>query len=89
MVLKGREKFTKLDILEANDNNMWPGYRLKKDFLPHEPELHEELVVRSLEWYLLFEGHWGLTFEICADSYKMFLGKLKLIDASFLQTLTN
>lgn len=76
------------DILEQTSDSIWPGTRVKmRERRPLDDD--EEIIVRSMEWLLLLEGHWSTTFETLADVAVRFLGMSSRVRARLTSHLTN
>lgn len=49
-------------ILEATNEDLYPGQRVKADALPSEVGPQEEAFVMSYQWFQQLTGHWNETF---------------------------
>ncbi|KAF2232716.1 hypothetical protein EV356DRAFT_449734 [Viridothelium virens] len=63
----------KLDLLEPTDPKVWPGQRVRSGFYRSELKSEERDIIRSLEWFLLVDGHWIETFAVVTRALKTFL----------------
>ncbi|KAL9087653.1 MAG: hypothetical protein Q9165_006577 [Trypethelium subeluteriae] len=61
------------DLLEPADPKLWPGQRIRSEFYRRELKVEELDIIRSLEWFLLVDGHWIETFAILTSALKTFL----------------
>ena len=65
------------ELLEdVDDEAKWPRYRIRKDFVKAGLAADEDAIVKSLEWYLLLQGQWMVTFAAISYTYKRFFRKL-------------
>ena len=76
-----------LKMLEPVDDELrWPRYRMRNGFVKStELAPGEDAIIRSLEWYLLLQGQWAVTFAAIAYTYKRFLRRF----ISFFRNLLN
>ncbi|KAI9722347.1 MAG: hypothetical protein M1812_001819 [Candelaria pacifica] len=65
--------FVKVRILEGEPSVEQLGKQIQREFIGDAISDHEDLMIRSFEWYMLLEGHWMETFAIGAMLYKRFL----------------
>lgn len=56
----------RFEVLETVSDAMWPGVRIA---IHDKQKLHvdEEILIRSMEWFLLVEGQWAITFATLAE----------------------
>lgn len=66
--------FNGIKILEPVKDDMWPGQRIAA-YDAHSMQRHEEILIQSLEWFLLVQGHWAMSFAAMTDVAKRFLGQ--------------
>ena len=67
-----------LELLEdVDDEAKWPRYRIRKDFVKAGLAADEDAIVKSLEWYLLLQGQWMVTFTAISYTYKRFFRELR------------
>ena len=61
------------------ERNIWPGKRIQSyPFIETALEDGEKLLVHSMEWFMLLESHWGLTFDALGLVAQRFLGRYSL-----------
>jgi len=63
----------RVDLLEPTDGPLWPGLRVRKDFVQAELTDPEERLVRAAEWFLHIRSQWQGTFEALTMVLKAFL----------------
>ena len=69
----------RFDLLEGvDDEAKWPRYRIRKDFVKAGLAPDEDTIAKSLEWYLLLQGQWMVTFASISYTYKRFFRKCLL-----------
>jgi len=63
----------RIEMLEFTDKPLWPGLRIRKDFVQSELTDPEERLVRAAEWFLHIRSQWQGTFEALTMVLKAFL----------------
>jgi len=73
---KGFNTFKGLNLLERvkDKDTMWPGKRIR-GHQAKQLEEYDEVMIQSLEWYMLADGNWRRTFWDLTDAAKRFLSK--------------
>lgn len=69
---------TQLRMLENTKDELYPGQRIKMNFLPGGITNEEQALVNSLSVYYLIEGQWAVTFEALAYACRKLLGKIPM-----------
>ena len=65
-----------LSILErTGDTKLYPGRRIKVDFLPEETDDEDDAIVHSLSWFRLNKGGWKVTFDALSLALRKCLGE--------------
>lgn len=63
-------------ILESTEiSQLHPGQRIIENFLPDSLDDTDVAIVRSLQWFQLLHGHWGVTFSSLSLALRKCLGK--------------
>ncbi|KAI9698843.1 MAG: Nucleoporin nup84 [Bogoriella megaspora] len=75
------EKPFELEMLEETEVGLWPGHRIKAEFFEDDVTADEEMVIKSLEWFLLLEGNWVETFQVLTQAIRTFLVKGRIAAA--------
>ncbi|KAI1076732.1 nuclear pore protein 84/107 [Whalleya microplaca] len=73
--------FGRLSVFTNDPPTLKYGRPLKPDFfgeLPEYPDPVDELLIQSLEWFLLIDGLWNELFQVGTAIYKRFLKHFKL-----------
>ena len=68
-----KKSIKKYEILEPTDGELWPGQRIKDDFIDLDITPDEAAIIQSVEWYLHLEDHMSTTFVAMTDAMKVFL----------------
>lgn len=63
----------KYEFLEPAKHQQWPGYRIRKAFLPDAVRPEDEMVIRSCEWWMHLPERWHKTFTALTESMKHLL----------------
>ncbi|KAF2083581.1 hypothetical protein K490DRAFT_51300 [Saccharata proteae CBS 121410] len=63
----------KYEILEPTSSVMYPGHRIKENFLDEDITADEDMLIRSCEWWMHVPGRWSETFTTMAEALKEFL----------------
>lgn len=63
----------RLDILEPTDKPMWPGQRIRVDFVQSELTEGEARLIRAAEWFMHIRSQWEGTFDALTLVLKSFL----------------
>jgi len=66
--------FKSLQLCQPEEVDMWPGRRIQP-FEWRRLTKDEKLLINCLEWFLLLEGHWAMSFAALTDVALRFLGR--------------
>lgn len=67
------EPILRIDITEPTDNPVWPGERIKSDFVQSPLAEEEDMLVQAAEWFLHIHSQWQGTFDALMMVLKAFL----------------
>ena len=66
-----------LEDYAGEQTRLFPGRRIREDFMPAEMDEGDILLCRGLEWFRLLPGEWKVTFSTLGLGMRMALGEFR------------